>query len=280
MQTGERRADGGAPWAPVVGRHAVELRDVWKWFPTPSGEAYPALGGVGFAVHPGEFVTIVGPSGCGKSTILRLMAGLDRPTRGDVLVDGKPVVGIDRRAGFLFQQDALLPWRSVYDNVALGLRLRRVDSSEVRERVGDWIHRVGLRGFERHYPAQLSGGMRKRTAIAQTLIYNPEILLMDEPFTHLDAQTRHFLEEDLLRLCGDGSRTILFVTHDLDEAISLGDRVVVLSAGPASVVRMVEEVGIPRPRDLLAIRSQPRFGELSQILWRQLHEEVARAYGR
>jgi NitT/TauT family transport system ATP-binding protein len=265
---------------PGVDRPAVEAREVWKYFPTPSGGAYPALGGVDFGVRPGEFVTLVGPSGCGKSTILRLVAGLDRPTGGQVLVDGRPVAGIDRRVGFLFQHDALLPWRSVSDNVALGLRLRGVGRSEVRERVGDWIARVGLRGFERHYPAQLSGGMRKRAAIAQTLVYEPEILLMDEPFTHLDAQTRHFLQEDLLRLCGDGSRTILFVTHDLDEAISLGDRVVVLSAGPASVVRLVEDVGIPRPRDLLAIHSHPRFGELSRVLWRQLREEVTGAYGR
>lgn len=228
----------------------------------------------------GEFVTIVGPSGCGKSTILRLIAGLDHPTQGEALVDGRPVTDIDRRVGFLFQHDALLPWRCVWDNVALGLRLRRAGEPEVRERVGDWIGRVGLRGFEGHYPAQLSGGMRKRAAIAQTLIYEPEILLMDEPFTHLDAQTRHFLEEDLLALCDDGRRTILFVTHDLDEAIGLGDRVVVMSSGPASVIRQIEEVGIARPRDLLSIRSDPRFGELSALLWRQLHDEVRRAYGR
>jgi NitT/TauT family transport system ATP-binding protein len=258
----------------------IELREVWRWFLKPSGEPYAALGGVSFAVAAGEFVTVVGPSGCGKSTILRLVAGLDRPTEGEVLVDGRRVDGVDRRVGFLFQHDALLPWRSVWDNVALGPRLRGAPAAEVREGVADWIARVGLRGFERHYPAQLSGGMRKRTAIAQTLVYDPEILLMDEPFTHLDAQTRHFLEEDLLRLCGEGERTILFVTHDLDEAIGLGDRVIVLSAGPASRVRTVEPVGIERPRDLLGIRAHPRFGELSQLLWRQLHEEVSRAYGR
>jgi NitT/TauT family transport system ATP-binding protein len=258
----------------------IELRRVWRWFAKPDGEPYAALGGVDLTAGDGEFLTIVGPSGCGKSTILRLIAGLDQPSDGEVLVDGRPVAGIDRRVGFLFQHDALLPWRSVWDNVALGLRLRKVRDAEVRERVGDWIARVGLRGFERHYPAQLSGGMRKRAAIAQTLVYDPEILLMDEPFTHLDAQTRHFLEEDLLALCDDGSRTILFVTHDLDEAIGLGDRVVVMSSGPASVIRRVEEVGIARPRDLLAIRTEPRFGELSALLWRQLHEEVSRAYGR
>lgn len=258
----------------------MELRGVWRTFAKPNGDPYDALGGIDLWVPRGEFLTIVGPSGCGKSTILRLIAGLDRPSRGEVLIDGRTVDGIDRRVGFLFQHDALLPWRSVWDNVALGLRLRGVRGGEARDRVGEWLARVGLRGFERHYPAQLSGGMRKRAAIAQTLVYEPEILLMDEPFTHLDAQTRYFLEEDLLALCGDGKRTILFVTHDLDEAIGLGDRVVVLTSGPASRVRRVEEVGIARPRDLMLIRTDPRFGELSAVLWRQLHEEVSRAYGR
>jgi NitT/TauT family transport system ATP-binding protein len=261
-------------------RTRVELCGVWKWFTKPTGEPYPALGGIDLAVASGEFLTIVGPSGCGKSTILRLVAGLDRPSEGEVRVDGRPVDGIDRRVGFLFQQDALLPWRSVAENVGLGLKLRGAASAEVAAHTADWIARVGLRGFERSYPAQLSGGMRKRVAIAQTLIYDPEILLMDEPFTHLDAQTRHFLEEDLLALCGDGQRTILFVTHDLDEAIGLGDRVALLTAGPASVVRSTHEVGIARPRDLQGIRREPRFGELSALLWRELHEEVSRSYGR
>ncbi len=258
----------------------VVLREVWKWFLKPDGEPYPALGGVDFSVAAGAFCAIVGPSGCGKSTILRLLAGLARPDQGQVLVDGQKVEGIDRRVGFLFQHDALLPWRSVFDNVALGLRLRKTPKSELRDRVDRWIREVGLAGFARHYPAQLSGGMRKRVAIAQTLIYEPEIILMDEPFTHLDAQTRHFMEEDLLTLCVDGTRTIVFVTHDLDEAIALADEVVVMTAGPASRVRAVQAVGMARPRDLLGIRQAPGYGELSTSLWQQLYEEVSRAYGR
>jgi NitT/TauT family transport system ATP-binding protein len=258
----------------------VIIRDVWKRFLKPDGDEYLALGGANFTVAAGSFCAIVGPSGCGKSTLLRLLAGLDKPDRGQVLIDGSVVSGIDRRVGFLFQHDALLPWRSVFDNVALGLRLRKVAETEVRERVNEWIEKVGLRGFSLHYPSQLSGGMRKRVAIAQTMIYGPEIILMDEPFTHLDAQTRHFMEEDLVNLCVDGTRTILFVTHDLDEAIALADVVAVMTAGPGGKVRTMQTVDIPRPRDLLGIRQAPQYGELSAFLWRQLYEEVSRAYGR
>lgn len=261
-------------------RAKVAAREVTKSFLKPDGEVYPALGPVSFSVPAGSFTAIVGPSGCGKSTLLRMVAGLAAPTAGEVVVDGAPVRGINRRVGFLFQDDALLPWRTVEENIALGLKLRRLGRGEVRERTGEWIGRVGLTGFARHFPAQLSGGMRKRVAIAQTLIYEPEIILMDEPFAHLDAQARHIMQMDLLDLCADGARTILFVTHDLDEAIGLADTVIVLSAGPHSRIRAVEAVGIDRPRDLLAVREHPRFGELSASLWRQLYEEVRGAYGR
>jgi NitT/TauT family transport system ATP-binding protein len=271
-----RAAPGEAP----PGAPKIAIRDVAKDFPTPDGDRYQALGGVSFDVRPGEFVSVVGPSGCGKSTLLRLVAGLARPDAGEVLIDGRPVEGVDRRLGFVFQQDALLPWRSVYDNVALGLRIRKLPAADVRSRVEDWIARVGLRGFEEYYPSRLSGGMRKRVAVAQTLSYEPEIILMDEPFAHLDVQTRYFIEEDLMKLCVDGRRAILFVTHDLDEAIGLADRVVVLSAGPSSRVRAEETVDIRRPRNLLEVRGEPRFGELSRQLWRQLFEEVSRSYGR
>jgi NitT/TauT family transport system ATP-binding protein len=258
----------------------IALWQVAKSFLTPEGERYQALGDVSFDVPAGQFVSIVGPSGCGKSTLLRLVAGLAAPDGGAVLLDGRPVAGVDRRLGFIFQQDALLPWRTVYDNVALGLRIRGSPADEVRARVEEWIARVGLRGFERYYPARLSGGMRQRVAIAQTLCYEPDVILMDEPFAHLDVQTRYYVEQDLLRLCVDGQRTILFVTHDLDEAIGLADRVVVLSAGPGSRVRADAAVPLPRPRDLVAVRGEPAFAALSRDLWQQLFEEVSRAYGR
>ncbi|HEY7060380.1 MAG TPA: ABC transporter ATP-binding protein [Chloroflexota bacterium] len=258
----------------------IAIRNVAKGFVTPDGGHYQALGGVSLDVPAGQFVSIVGPSGCGKSTLLRLVAGLAAPDVGEILLDGRRVTGIDRQVGFVFQQDALLPWRTVYENVALGLRMRKVPAAEMRERVTDWLARVGLRGFERYYPARLSGGMRKRAAIAQTLCYEPAVILMDEPFAHLDVQTRYYVEEDLMQLCVDGRRTILFVTHDLDEAIGLADRVVVLSAGPGSRVRADAPVDIARPRNLLEVRAEPAFADLSRSLWQQLFEEVSRSYGR
>jgi NitT/TauT family transport system ATP-binding protein len=261
-------------------RPKIAIREVVKSFVTPSADRYQALKGVSFEVRPGEFVSVVGPSGCGKSTLLRLVAGLITSDGGEILIDGRPVDGVDRRLGFVFQDDALLPWRSVYDNVGLGLRIRKLPEAEIRDRVGDWIGRVGLRGFEAYYPSKLSGGMRKRVALAQTLSYEPEIILMDEPFAHLDVQTRYYVEEDLINLCADGRRTILFVTHDLDEAICLADRVVVMSAGPSSHIRADVQVGLPRPRNLVAVRGEPRFAELSHHLWQQLFEEVSRSYGR
>jgi NitT/TauT family transport system ATP-binding protein len=271
---------GEEPPRTPPGSPRIAIRDVFKSFINPDGDTYQALGGVNFDLSAGEFVSVVGPSGCGKSTLLRLVAGLARPDRGEVLIDERPVTGVDRRLGFVFQQDALLPWRSVYDNVALALRIRRLPESEVRERASDWIARVGLGKFESYYPSRLSGGMRKRVALAQTLSYEPEIILMDEPFAHLDVQTRYYVEEDLMNLCVDGRRTILFVTHDLDEAICLADRVVVMSAGPSSRVRADEQVDIPRPRNLVAVRGEARFSEMSHHLWQQLFEEVSRTYGR
>lgn len=253
----------------------VELRGVAKHFNAPDGSIYPAVEGVDLTVPAGSFVAIVGPSGCGKSTLLRLIAGLAAPTAGEILLDGVPVRGVQHeKVGFLFQQDALLPWRTVFDNVALGLRIRGVARREIRERVEHWLAKVGLSGFARHYPAQLSGGMRKRVAIAQTLITDPELILMDEPFTALDAQTRHIMESDLARLFGEGDRTIVLVTHDLDEAVALADTVVVMTRGPRSHIKAVEDVGLPRPRDLLAARRSPRAVELTAHLWQLLYEEV------
>ncbi len=266
--------------APTRAAAAIALRGITKSFEKPNGELYTAVSGLDLTVRAGEFLAIVGPSGCGKSTLLNVIAGLEKPTAGQVLLEGQPVKGIDRRIGFLFQDDALLPWRTVDENVGLGLKLRGCSRSETADRVSAWLRKVGLTGFEKHFPTQLSGGMRKRAAIAQTLIYDPDIILMDEPFAHLDAQTRHIMQEDLLRLFGDEDRTIVLVTHDLDEALSLADRVVVMTAGPNSHVRATQEVPFGRPRDLLGIRTDPSFGELSQLLWRHLYEEVSRSYGR
>jgi NitT/TauT family transport system ATP-binding protein len=269
------------PSARANGVHAIpriSVRNVQKWFPTPSGELYHVLDGINLDVYPGEFVSLVGPSGCGKSTLLRMVAGLAKQDSGDICLDGEPVGRHKGRLGFVFQQDALLPWRTVFDNIALGLRIRKAPKAEVKERVNDWISRVGLRGFADYYPARLSGGMRKRVAIAQTLSYDPDVILMDEPFAHLDVQTRQVLEEDLMNLCADGKRTILFVTHDLDEAISLSDRVIVQRAGPRSTVRGEYQVNLPRPRHLVEIRADPTYVELSHALWQQLREEVSRTY--
>ena len=256
-------ATPGAPLSAPGTRPKIAVRDVVKHFVKPNGEVYPALGPVSLEAAEGSFTAIVGPSGCGKSTLLHMVAGLTAPTSGEVRVDGAPVRGVNRSVGFLFQDDALLPWRSVEENIGLGLKLRGASKAEVRERVGEWIRRVGLDGFGRHFPAQLSGGMRKRVAIAQTLIYEPAIILMDEPFAHLDAQARHIMQMDLLDLCAAGARTILFVTHDVDEAIGMAETVILLTAGPDSGIRAVEPVDMAGPPDLKAVGGHPRLGEPS-----------------
>jgi NitT/TauT family transport system ATP-binding protein len=226
-----------------------------------------------------QFVALVGPSGCGKSTSLTLIAGLDEATSGTVLVRGEPVNGIAEGVGFLFQRDALLPWKTVRDNVALPLLLRGVRGAETKTRVADWIGRVGLRGFEDSYPHQLSGGMRKRASLAQTLVYEPEILLMDEPFSALDVQTRNLMEGELLSLWHGSGKTVLFVTHDLEEAIALADEVVVMTAGPASV-KATYPVTLPRPRDVQEVRFDPRFVQLYAAMWADLRDEVLTSYER
>ena len=228
---------------------------------------------------PQRFVALVGPSGCGKSTTLSLIAGLDAATSGTVRVRGEPVRGVTDGIGFLFQRDALLPWKTVRDNVMLPLTLRGVRGEAARARVADWLARVGLRGFETAYPYQLSGGMRKRVALAQTLVYDPEILLMDEPFAALDVQTRNLMEGELLALWQGSGKTVMFVTHDLEEAIALADEVVVMTAGPARV-KSRYEVTLPRPRDIETIRVDPRFTELYAKMWNDLRDEVLESYAR
>ena len=245
-------------------------------FRAPSGGVHTVADQFSLQVVDGTFVALVGPSGCGKSTLLHCAAGLLFPPEGRVRVFGEELRGINRHATYLFQQDALLPWRTVLDNVKLGLTFRgagRRAEAEARE----WIRRVGLAGFEDRFPHQLSGGMRKRVAIAQTWIVNPRILLMDEPFAALDVQTRQNMENELLALWHDTRKTVLFVTHDLEEAIALADRVVVLSTGPARV-KGDYSIGLQRPRDVAEIRLDPEFTALYTRIWADLREEVKRSH--
>ena len=258
---------------------AIELRAVTKDFGATTGKPYRALEDVSLAVERGTFVALVGPSGCGKSTTLSLIAGLERASRGDVFVRGAAVSTVSRDVGFLFQRDALLPWKTVRDNVALPLELRNVGSAERARRVSDWIERVGLRGFESSYPHQLSGGMRKRAALAQTLVYDPDIVLMDEPFSALDVQTRNLMENELLDLWQGSGKTIVFVTHDLEEAIALADIVVVMTAGPARI-KAVYRVDLERPRNVQEVRFDPRFTQLYEATWNDLRDEVLASYER
>jgi len=254
---------------------AIELAGVAQRFGN-----YTAVEGVDLAVAEGEFVAVVGPTGCGKSTLLNIIAGLRAPAAGEVRVFGEPLAGLNRRAGYLFQQDALLPWKTALDNAALGLTFAGVPPEEARERASGWLAKVGLAGFEDRYPHQLSGGMRKRVALAQVLIMDPKILLMDEPFSALDVQTRQLMENELLRLWEEDQKSVLFVTHDLEEAIALADRVVVMSAGPAS--RPIGDFPVPleRPRDVTEVRLTEEFLKVHREIWSLLRREVMRAHGQ
>ena len=241
---------------------------------------YTAVADASLVVGDGEFVSVVGPTGCGKSTLLNVAAGLLAPSSGRALVGGRPLDGINSRAGYMFQSDALMPWRSALDNVTAGLEFRGVARAEAVRRAHEWLARVGLTGFDNRYPHQLSGGMRKRVALAQMLILDPEILLMDEPFSALDIQTRQLMENELLELWSANRKSVLFITHDLEEAIALSDRVVVLSAGPATHPIGEFAVDLPRPRDVAEIRLSPRFVELHEAIWHVLKSEVLKGYAQ
>ena len=242
------------------------------------GQRYTAVRDVTLTVGDGEFVSVVGPTGCGKSTLLNVGAGLLAPSRGRVQVFGQPLEGINRRAGYMFQTDSLMPWRNALRNVMAGLEFRGLPEAEARRQAEDWLKRVGLGGFGDRYPHQLSGGMRKRTSLAQTLALDPDIILMDEPFSALDIQTRQLMENELLDLWAAKRKAVLFITHDLDEAIAMSDRVVVLSAGPAAHPIGEFAVDLPRPRDVTEVRVQPRFIELHRAIWDVLREEVLKGY--
>lgn len=256
----------------------IEVNDVAIEFDL-TDHIYTAVQGVSLAIEKGRFVVVIGPTGCGKSTILNAVAGLIKPAQGEVRIEGERLAGINRRAGYLFQKDTLLPWATVIENMALGLRYRGISKAERLREAREWIGIVGLRGFEDAYPHQLSGGMRKRASIAQVWAVDPEIILMDEPFGALDVQVRQLMENELLNLWSGSGKTVLFVTHDLDEAVALADEVVLLSAGPASRIVGRYPVDIPRPRSLLDVRSTPEFIDVHQRIWADLKQEVMASYG-
>jgi NitT/TauT family transport system ATP-binding protein len=257
----------------------IELDGVTKRFVSPTGASFTALRDLQLNIAAGEFCAIVGPTGCGKSTTLALISGLEPASVGAVRVFGEPVTSIKTNVGYVFQRDAVFPWKNVLDNVAIGPRFRGAPASEANDRAREWIARVGLAGFERYYPHQLSGGMRKRVALAQTLINGPRILLMDEPFSALDVQTRALMENELLDLWSSTGASVVFVTHDLEEAVALADRVVVITAGPGTV-KSTYHVDLPRPRNVAEIRFEPRFVQLYEEIWKDLRDEVLVSYER
>jgi NitT/TauT family transport system ATP-binding protein len=256
---------------------SLELRSLTKRFADPGGAERTVVEDFDLHVPPGEFCALIGPTGCGKSTVLSMVAGLERPSSGTIFADGAPLTGTDPRTGFVFQHDAVFPWKTVLGNIAAGPRFRGAGKHEANDQALDWIRRVGLAGFENHYPHQLSGGMRKRVALAQTFVNLPQILLMDEPFSGLDAQTRQIMAGELLGLWETLGASVLFVTHDLEEAIALADRVVVLTARPATV-KQEFIVDLPRPRSPREVRFHPRFVELHEQIWSVLSDEVQVAY--
>jgi NitT/TauT family transport system ATP-binding protein len=244
------------------------------------GQRYTAVRDVDLTVGAGEFVSVVGPTGCGKSTLLNVGAGLLQPSTGSVMVFGEDLQGINRRAGYMFQSESLMPWRTALGNVMAGLEFRGLPAAEARAQGEHWLKRVGLGGFGDRYPHQLSGGMRKRTSLAQTLALDPDIILMDEPFSALDIQTRQLMENEVLDLWAQKRKAVLFITHDLDEAIAMSDRVLVLSAGPASHPIGEFAVDLERPRDVAEVRTTPGFITLHNAIWSVLRDEVLKGYAQ
>lgn len=255
------------------GQTAISLQNVDVRF-----GKHCVLEDVNLEVADGEFVAVVGPTGCGKSTLLNLVSGLSEQASGNVEVLGQTRKGLNHEVGYLFQQDALMPWKTAIDNVAAGLVFRGTALKKARELARPWLEKVGLKNFHDHYPHELSGGMRKRVALAQTLILSPRIILMDEPFSALDIQTRHLMENELLRLWQADRKSVLFITHDLEEAISLADRTIVMSAGPKARPVGNHVINLPRPRDVAEIRLTEEFLAIHQQIWQQLRGEVMKSY--
>nr|WP_031337696.1 ABC transporter ATP-binding protein [Rhodopseudomonas sp. B29] len=259
---------------------AVELREATVAFRLTGGRTYTAVEQASLEVADGEFVAIVGPTGCGKSTLLNVAAGLLRPAAGQAAIFGAALDGLNHDAGYLFQADALFPWKTAIDNVAIGLEISGTPRTEALTRAQGWLETVGLGSFTQRYPHMLSGGQRKRVGLAQVLIRDPKILLMDEPFGPLDAQTRQIMGNLLLELWSKHRKAVLFVTHDLEEAIALADRVVIMSAGPSSRIIGDWRVTLPRPRDIFEIRLTHDFHALHREIWGVLREQVMKAYGQ
>jgi NitT/TauT family transport system ATP-binding protein len=275
LSIAEVEHDAGAGRA---GTRAVAFDKVSVGFAVPGGASYRAVAEISLRIAAHEFVSIVGPTGCGKSTLLNVAAGLLAPSSGSTFVFGAPLQGLNQAAGYLFQQDAVMPWKSALDNVAIGLEVAGTPRRAALEQARTWLGRVGLSAFADRYPHQLSGGQRKRVGLAQVLIRDPKLLLMDEPFGPLDAQTRQIMGNLLLELWAADRKAVLFVTHDLEEAIALSDRVVIMSAGPEARIIGDHPIDLGRPRDAAEVRLQPRFHELHKAIWDQLRGEVLKGY--
>ena len=264
----------------AAGSTAVALDNATVAFRVADNRVYTAVEQARLAVEHGEFVAIVGPTGCGKSTLLNVAAGLLTPVSGSVRIFDAPLTGLNRQAGYLFQADALFPWKTAIDNVAIGLEIKGAPRAQALERAQGWLTAVGLAAFGNRYPHMLSGGQRKRVGLAQVLIRDPKILLMDEPFGPLDAQTRQIMGNLLLELWSADRKAVLFVTHDLEEAIGLADRVVIMSAGPSARIIGDWRVGLSRPRDITEVRLTKGFHDLHREIWDTLKDEVMKGYAQ
>ncbi|MPZ61393.1 MAG: ATP-binding cassette domain-containing protein [Propionibacteriales bacterium] len=250
-----------------------DIRKTFRWTAKGKEHVVPALGGVDFDIRPNEFLTVIGPSGCGKTTLLRILANLATPDTGSVLIDGQEVTKPGPERAMVFQAFGLFPWKTVLDNVTFPLTLRKMPEKEAKDRAREQLKRVGLEHFESSHPHQLSGGMQQRVGLARALVTEPDILLMDEPFGAIDAQTREFMQEELMKIWADTNKTVVFITHDLDEAVLLSDRILVLSRGPGTVRRVVD-VDLPRPRWEYDVRSHATFATVRHDIWQLLRGDL------
>lgn len=266
------------PIAAATATPAARLQDVAITYRLADGGRYEAVAPTSLSIGEGEFVALVGPTGCGKSTLLNVVAGLVTPSQGSCTIHGERLAGINRQAGYLFQAEALMPWKTALANVAVGLEVLGMARAEAETRALDWLGKVGLGAFASRYPHQMSGGQRKRVGLAQVLARAPRMLLMDEPFGPLDAQTRSIMGDLLLDLWQGDRKAVLFVTHDLEEAIALADRVVIMSAGPGAHIIGDFAISLPRPREQHEVRLQPAFVEAHRAIWQVLKEEVLKGY--